>query len=58
MTYEEIQQAIGSIMISLAEPVTVPAHDYTHQPTNEYIIGKIDDVILELETLRTQIRKG
>ena len=57
MTYEEIQQELGSIMISLAEPVSVKANDYTHLPTEYYIVGCIDNVILELQILKQQIKE-
>jgi hypothetical protein len=55
MTYEEIKNDIASIAITLTSIVTASKHDYTHQSSQEEIIKRIDDTIIELSCLKDEI---
>jgi hypothetical protein len=56
MDYTQIQNAIGRIMIYLANAVTAKPHDYTHQYSNESIIDYLESTKQDIEDLIERIK--
>jgi hypothetical protein len=56
MTYGQIQNAIGRIMIYMADAVVIKPHDYTHQLSEEQIINYLESSKDDIDKLINKIK--
>ena len=51
MDYSEIKESIRNLSLELLNVVSTSDHDYTSQPTNDYIISELENAKRSIERL-------